>query len=79
MPVVPLTGLRATRLFELDELALGPAKLDQAVGERRETRGIVAAVFEAPQPVEDVRRRLIRARDTDDSAHSSGTPLLRAA
>ena len=79
MPTVPLTGFRGDQAFELDELALGPAKLDQAVGERRETRGIVAAVFEAPQPVEDVRRRLIRARDTDDSAHAAGTPLLRAA
>ena len=72
-------GAPGNQAFELDELALGTAKLDQAVGERREARGIVAAVFEAPQPVEDVRRRLIRARDTDDSAHSSGTPLLRAA
>ena len=72
-------GAPGDQLFELDELALGPAKLDQAVGERRETSRIVAAVFEAPQPVEDVRRRLIRARDTDDSAHSSGTPLARAA
>ena len=72
-------GAPGDQAFELDELALGAAKLDQAVGERRETRRIVAAVFEAPQPVEDVRRRLIRARDTDDSAHSSGTPLLRAA
>ena len=65
--------------FELDELALGTAELDQAVGERRQTRRIVAAVFEAPQPVEDVRRRLIRARDTYDSAHVAGTPPLRVA
>ena len=72
-------GAPGDQAFELDELALGAAKLDQAVGERRETGRIVAAVFEAPQPVEDVRRRLIRARDADDSAHSSGTPLLRAA
>ena len=79
MPTVPLTGAPGNQAFELDELALGPAKLDQAVGERREAGRIVAAIFEAPQPVEDVRRRLIRARDTDDSAHSSGTPLLRAA
>ena len=72
-------GAPGDQAFELDELALGAAKLDQAVGERREAGRIVAAVFEAPQPVEDVRRRLIRARDTDDSAHSSGTPLARAA
>ena len=72
-------GAPGDQTFELDELALGAAKLDQAVGERRETRRIVAAVFEAPQPVEDVWRRLIRAGDTDDSAHSSGTPLARAA
>ena len=72
-------GAPGDQAFELDELALGAAKLDQAVGERRETCRIVAAVFEAPQPVEDVRRRLIRARDTDDSAHAAGTPLLRAA
>ena len=72
-------GAPGDQAFELDELALGAAKLDQAVGERREARRIVAAIFEAPQPVEDMRRRLIRARDTDDSAHSSGTPLARVA
>ena len=60
--------------LQLAELALGAAKLDGAVGERRQAGRIVAAVFEPPQPVEDVRRRLIRAGDADDSAHSSGTP-----
>ena len=70
-------GVLGDQALQLGELALGPAQLDQAVGEGRQARRIVAPVFEAPQPVEDVRRRLIRARDTDDSAHVAGTPSLR--
>ena len=61
--------------LKLAELALGPAQLDGAVGERGQPRRIVAPVFEPPQPVEDAWRRLVRAGDADDSAHSSVSPL----
>jgi hypothetical protein len=41
------------RLFEVDELARAPANLDFAVVHDGHTGGVVAAIFQPAQPIED--------------------------
>src|SRR5579883_3332096 len=54
---------------EVVELALGAAALDLAVDQRRDPRRLIAAVFETAQPVDEERRHLALADDSDDAAH----------
>ena len=56
---------------EVDELALGAAPLDMAVGQRRDAGRVVAAIFQPPEAVEQQRRRRRLAQNADDAAHLS--------
>src|ERR1700758_3968603 len=57
--------------LEILELALGAPPRECAVFQRRNARGIVAAIFEALERIDQMRRRRLTADDSDDSAHSS--------
>ena len=56
--------------FEVAELALGATARDVAVGQRGDARRIVAAIFEALQPVEQQRGHRRLADDAEDAAHA---------
>jgi hypothetical protein len=53
MPIVPAPA-RARAAREVDELALGAAALDAAVDQGRDPGRIVAAIFEPPQPFDQL-------------------------
>ena len=58
--------------LEPGDLAFGPTALDTAVDQGGDAGGIVAPVFEPPQPVDQKRRDLAFADDADDAAHRPG-------
>jgi hypothetical protein len=61
-------------LRKIEELTLGTTPRDPAIDERSDARGIVAPIFEAPQPVEQARRNLRIADDADDAAQVQSPP-----
>ena len=59
--------------FEVAELSRGAADLELAVlGDDRDARGIIAAVFEFSQALDDDRHYLLRSDVADNSAHAAG-------
>ena len=73
MPKVPSRGCSREDFFEVGELAGSAADLEKsAVGAADGDAGrVVAAVFEAPEPLNDDRNDLLTADVADDSAHES--------
>jgi hypothetical protein len=68
---VPVKGLEADGLFEVAELALGAADVeDVRLVYDRDARRVVAAVFELAQPLEDDGHDLLVADIADDSTHN---------
>ena len=63
---------------QVGQLALGTAAMDRAVDERRDPGGIIAAVFEALQPLDQARDRVVGAQNADDAAHIRSSPTNRA-
>ena len=59
-------------LLEILELALGAAPRQLAVFERGDARGIVAAIFQALERIDELRRRRFSADDSDNAAHPRG-------
>src|SRR3546814_7513423 len=55
---------------EIGKLALGAPAVDRAVAQRGDARGVVAAVLQALQAVEQQGRHGRLAQDTDDAARS---------
>ena len=55
---------------EVGHPALRLADLEAAPGDDRDTRGVVAAVLQASQPLEEDRGGVLRADVADDAAHS---------
>src|SRR5215469_437449 len=51
------------------QLALGAAALDRAVDEGRDAGRIIAAIFEAAEPVDQKRSDLLPPDDADNAAH----------
>src|SRR5215472_14104905 len=57
-------------VLEILELALGAPSRELAVFQRRNTRRIVAAIFEALERIDQMRRRRLTADDSDNAAHA---------
>ena len=61
---------------EIVELALGPPALELAIIDRADARGIITAIFEPLQPIEQPLRDVRRADNPDNPAHyACVTPL----
>ena len=65
--------------LEIAELALGAPARDVAVHQRRDAGGIVAAIFEALEPVEQQRRHRGLADDAENAAHQRTPSEARGA
>ena len=65
----PLPRAQADQAFELRDLTLGLLDGEVAVLHDGHTGGVVAAVFEALQPLEEDRHRRVVSDVPDDSAH----------
>ena len=63
--------------FQILELALGAPPRQHAVLERGDARGIIAAVFEALERIDQLRRSCLLADDSDNPAHAGRTVPLR--
>ena len=72
MPIVPESGSRAKPRFQVLELAFGAPPRQHAVLERRHAGRIVAAVFEALERIDELRRSRLTADDSDNAAHPGG-------
>ena len=55
--------------LEIGQLALGTAAVDMAVHQGRDPGGIIAAIGQPLQPVDQKRRRGLPAENADDAAH----------
>src|SRR6516225_9879474 len=66
--------IRLEQRVEIAELALGAAALDRAVPQGGDASGIVAAVLEPPERVQEARRHLAPPDDADDAAHGAAQP-----
>ena len=77
-----IEGLFAQDVLEGPDLAAGPPPSDLAVRDHGHPGGIVAAVFEPPQGLDQARLDGCLPDNTDDAAHglvlSSGVPSRRA-
>ena len=71
MPIVPDERLARELQFQILELALGAPSRQGAVLERGDAGGIVAAVFEALERVDQLRCDRLTADDSDNAAHPS--------
>ena len=83
MPVMPCSGSAAELAREIVELALRPPPLELAVIDRADAGGIIAAIFEPLEPVEQPLRDVAFADDPDNPAHGllrslPGHPLAEA-
>src|SRR5690348_8570196 len=63
-------------LDQLIELALGAPPLDAPIDQRGDAGRIIAAIFEAPQAVDQERRHLALADHANNAAHSALTLSL---
>ena len=70
IPKAPAMRLRAQALLEVLELAHGAPAVQLAVLHHGDARGVIAAVLEAAQALDDDRHRLPRSDVADDPAHS---------
>ena len=69
MPIAPLSGAGGELRLEVPELALGASPREPPVLERRDAGGIVAAVFEPLERIDELRRRRLGADYADNAAH----------
>jgi len=65
----PVEGFVIRLLLEVLELTGGAQDLDLVGAQHRHAGGVIPAVLEATQPVEQHRHHLVRAHVTDDAAH----------
>ena len=72
--VQPVNRLVADGDLEVGQLACRSAERDAFRADQRHARRVVAAIFHAPQAVEQDRHDGFRADVSDDSAHSFRTP-----
>ena len=74
---MPSIGDFCEDLFEVAQLAGRAANLELAfLGDDRDARGVVAAIFEFAQPLDDDGDDLFRADVADNSAHAAGLLTL---
>ena len=72
-----IAGQRLARepFFQRGELALGAAAAERAVIERGDAGGVVAAVFQALERLDQMAGDRLASDDSDDPAHPGGWPL----
>ena len=58
------------------QFAFGAAARHHAVIERGDARGVIAAIFEAPQRIDQMPGNRAIPKNSDDPAHPLGWPLL---
>ena len=69
MPIVPLQRLAVQLGFEIAQLAFGAPARQLAAFQRRDAGGIVAAIFEPLERIDQLRRDRLAAENADNSAH----------
>ena len=74
MPMVPLSGSLVQPRFEVAELALGAAARQRAALQRGDAGGIVAAIFEALERIDELPRHRLTAENSDNPAQGRLTP-----
>ena len=62
--------------LKVAQLALGAPPRQAAAFERRDTCGVVAAIFEAPERIDELYRDRLTAEDADNSTHPARFPVL---
>ena len=69
MPIVPLERLALQLGFEIAQLALGAPARQPAAFQRRDAGGVIAAIFEALERIDELHRDRLTAENADNSAH----------
>jgi hypothetical protein len=75
------TGRAAKRLapqlgLEIAQLAFGATARQLPTFERRHTGGVVAAIFEPLERVDELLRDRLATKNTDDAAHGRFNPVV---
>src|SRR5262245_50884873 len=74
---VPGDRLCQKTRFEVAELAFRAPPLEVTVLDRRNTGAVIAAVFEPPQRVDEIRRDGLASENADDATHRGSLSLAR--
>ncbi len=74
MPASAGERFAAEPLFEIAQLAFGAAAFQMAVLDGRDAGGIVAAIFQPLQRIDQQRRDRLTAENSDNSAHLRPIP-----
>ena len=69
MPIDAVEGLVVKLVLEFAQLAFGAPTLHPSPGERGDTGGIVAAIFEPLERINDTFRHGFPADNADDATH----------
>ena len=77
MPAVPASGSAFSRASRLASLPPARRRVELPVLERGDAGGIVAAIFEPLQRIDDQRRDRLAAQNADDAAHRPTPRNLR--
>ena len=80
MPIVPASGSRARRFSRFFSLPSARRRVSTPCFERGDAGGIIAAIFEALERIDELRRGRLAADDSDNAAHPFGCspqPLQR--
>ena len=72
MPIVPASGSRTSLALEIAQLALGTAAGQLSVFQGGDAGGVIAAVFEPLERVDERARDRLTPENAHDSAHASG-------
>ena len=75
MPMVPCSGSLASRVSRLRSLPSARRRVSAPCSERRDAGGIIAAVFEALERIDQLRRDRLTAENSDNPAHAVDVPL----
>ena len=72
MPMVPASGSRASLRLEIAQLALGAPAGELAALQRGHAGGIIAAVFQPLERIDERARDRLTSENAHNAAHASG-------
>ena len=75
MPTVPASGSLREPLLQVLELAFGAPARQRAALQRRDAGGVVAAIFQALQRIDELARDRLTPENSNDPAQSGLYPL----
>ena len=75
MPILPASGSLHQARFESGEFALGAPAPERAMIQGGDAGGVIAAVFEALERLDQMAGDRLASDDSDDPAHPFGWPL----